>query len=801
MRWWALLAVLASCYRAPAGGGPCSIQCEQECPAGLTCESGFCVEPGQACRPAFAKVAAGTGFGCGLDEGGALWCWGGNAHHQIDPGDALAFPYAKRVGDRTWEAIDAGGEHICGISGGELYCWGRNHRYQAGQISGDVTEPYQISVADGPVTWSAVAAGEQATCAIGSGKLYCWGANRNNALGVNSNGFDVTEPTRVSTMLEDWTAIDIGSDHTCAVSAGSGVHCWGNGYNGRCGPNANQTGAQPTPALVTAAPAVSVAVSDIASCAAMADGQLLCWGYNYEGELGPNNTALLESAMPVVASPVTGWTAVAAGYDKLCGLASESVYCWGRANQGGLGNGLWTDPRRFGKVLDGARGVSVGWNRDPDVSDDRTLELGCAVTGGDAQCWGDNRYGQLGRGGATMSLAPAEIAGEHRFSQISLGYSHGCGIEGGSLYCWGSTVNGQTIGMLTGASVPRTPCMANLDCDIGLPKAIGFIESPVAVATGAAHTCALHNDLITCWGENGRTQLGTNAAGPFKRDVPLPAGKPWMTLLPTGRDGQCASPGGTETWCWGAVLMQRTPTRETALDGIRSIGISEGLICVLDAMGSLQCTGNNDQGQFGNGKNGSGGICGDLTCNNGETTSTCPADCGAPPLAQLKRKYDALALSTSRLAAFACGLRGGQIECWGANARGQTTAVEAGSTMLTNPTITPKIVPGLADCTAVTAGDQHACAICGGQIHCWGDGSAGALGTGSLIRDPVPTPQTIDLVLDGDPWVDLASGQRFSCARSQSGRAYCWGSDAHAGLGNGATAANLPVTVLAAPGR
>jgi alpha-tubulin suppressor-like RCC1 family protein len=755
------------------------------------------VEPGQSCRPTFTKVAAGTGFACGLDEGGALWCWGGNTHHQIDPEDAQSFPYATRVGERTWDAIDAGGEHICGITAGELYCWGRNHRYQAGQISGDIAEPYRIAAADGTASWSAVSTGELSTCAIGGGKLYCWGANRSGALGFDSSGADVTEPTRVTTMLEDWTAVDIGSDHTCAVSAGSGVHCWGNSSNGRCGPMAS--GAQLTPALVTAAAATSVAVSDVASCAAMADGQLLCWGANYDGELGPNNTALGESPMPVVASTVTGWTAVVAGHDKLCGLAGDSVYCWGRANQGGLGNGLWTDSKRFGRVMAGASGVSVGWNRDPDVSDDRSLELGCAVVAGDTQCWGDNRYGQLGRGGATLALAPAEVAGEHRFTQLALGNSHACGIEGEALYCWGSTVSGQTTGMLTGASNPRTPCMANLDCDIGLPKAIGFIGSPAAVATGAAHTCALHNDLITCWGDNGRQQLGTNAPGPFRRDVPLPAGRPWMSLLPTGRDGQCASPGGVEVWCWGAVLSPHLPMREMGLDGIRSIGVSESLACALDGTGSLLCTGNNDQGQYGNGKSGTVGLfCGDGTCNNAETTS-CPADCGVPPYAQLERKYDALAVSSSR--AFSCGLRGGQIECWGANSRGQTGAVNAGTTTLTNPTYTPNEILGLSECTAVTAGDQHACAICGGQIHCWGDGNFGELGTGTLIREPVPAPQTIELVLDGDPWVDLASGLRFTCARSQSGRAYCWGSDAHAGLGNGATAANLPVTVLSSPAR
>jgi alpha-tubulin suppressor-like RCC1 family protein len=765
------------------------------CPDGLSCEGGYCVEPGQVCRPSFAKVTAGTGFACAIDESNALWCWGSNTHLQIAPGDRLQFPLATRIEGRTWEAIDAGGEHVCGVSSGQLYCWGRNDHAQAGPLPGDVAAPFPITVLDGPSQWSAVSAGERSTCAIGDGRLYCWGSNQYGVLGIGgSPGGDIADPTAVATTLMDWTAVDVGSYHACAVSAGSGVFCWGYSGNGRVGPNATAP-EQTTPVLALAS-ASAVAVSDRATCAAAAGGELRCWGANDDGELGEGNAAVTESATPLLASTVTGWTAVTADKDKLCGLAGDAIYCWGRANLGGLGNGLWTDQDRFAKVMSGARALSLGWNRDPDMigSDGRELELACALVGSDVQCWGDNRYGQLGRGNATMALAPAEIAGGHLWTKLAVGNSHGCGIDGRALYCWGATTDGQTTGMLTGASSPRTPCIPSLDCDVGTPKSIGFASDPIDVAAGATHTCALHNDLITCWGNNGSNQLGTSAAPPFKRDVPQPGGRPWASLIATGRNGQCASPGGTEVWCWGSVLTQHLPMREISLDGIRAIGVGETMTCALDAAGMLRCSGSNDQGQYGTG--GPPGICPDGACNNGETAASCPADCGPGPLAPTQRGYAALAVSST--SSFACGLRGDAVECWGANDRGQTGAVD-GSNMLIHPTFRANPVLGLSGCTAITAGDQHACAICDGKIRCWGDQTAGSLGSGPLTADPVPIPRTIDLILEGDPWVELFSGLRFSCARSEAGHVYCWGSDPHAGLGNGATSANLPVTVLASP--
>jgi len=791
MRLAGILAALAACYRAPHPNEACAITCDGECPGGLTCQGGYCVEEGQVCHPAFTQVTAGAGFACAIESPtGALWCWGGNTHHQLAPEDRLQFPLATRIDERTWDAVDAGGEHVCGIAGGALLCWGRNDHGQAGQVGpDDVRVPTVIDVA-GVAHWTAVAAGAEHSCAIGDGRVYCWGHNTRSALGTGSlDDIDVPAPTPVVSELVDWTAVAAGDTHTCAISSGTGAFCWGSGASGQLGPAA--AAQQPTPVLALTAPVTAIATAGASTCATDGNGALLCWGDNTHGELGELNAAVPSSSTPLPASKLMGWSAVAGDAALFCGLSSSDVYCWGAETLGGLGNGVWSESKKFGKVLGGASAIAVGYNRaEPG------LELGCALVGGDVACWGDNRYGQLGRGAATLALAPGEVAGGHAFAQLAVGDEHACGIENGELLCWGSTVSGQTTGVLLGSSSPRAACVNPTDCDIGAPTPIAFAAGATTVATGLGHTCALHNDLITCWGLNNAGELGTSLGGPVRRDVPLPNGRPWAELFPTGREGQCASPGGGETWCWGAVVSIHAPAPETALANMRAVSAGAGLVCALDAAGMLLCAGDNSRGQFGNG---APGVCGDTICNNNETIALCPNDCSVGPLATLGRAYTAISVSTG--GQFACGVTpSAAVECWGANERGQTGAVEGVPVPSpVDPTLTATPVAGLVGCTAVTCGAQHACALCGGQIQCWGDDRVGELGTGALDGQPVPFAQTIPLVLDGDPWVALGSGASFSCARSTNGRVFCWGSDPHAGLGNGATSANLPVTVLASP--
>ena len=104
--------------------------------------------------------------------------------------------------------------------------------------------------------------------------------------------------------------------------------------------------------------------------------------------------------------------------------------------------------------------------------------------------------------------------------------------------------------------------------------------------------------------------------------------------------------------------------------------------------------------------------------------------------------------------------------------------------------------------TAITTGGEHTCGLAAAAAaYCWGADGDGQLGDGGAGTDrdvPVTVdrgarPPTAELV-------DLAAGDRHTCALDDDGSAYCWGADTSGQLGNGAAGASgVPVRVQGLP--
>ena len=78
---------------------------------------------------------------------------------------------------------------------------------------------------------------------------------------------------------------------------------------------------------------------------------------------------------------------------------------------------------------------------DLSLGDDHS----CGITAsGQAFCWGDNQFGQLGDGSDVGTSSPVAVSGGLLFTSVSAGGRHSCGMTAGGLaYCWGANEHGQ----------------------------------------------------------------------------------------------------------------------------------------------------------------------------------------------------------------------------------------------------------------------------------------------------------------------------------------------------------------------
>jgi alpha-tubulin suppressor-like RCC1 family protein len=144
-----------------------------------------------------------------------------------------------------------------------------------------------------------------------------------------------------------------------------------------------------------------------------------------------------------------------------------------------------------------------------------------------------------------------------------------------------------------------------------------------------------------------------------------------------------------------------------------------------------------------------------------------------------------------------CVIKGSQLVwCWGDNANGQL-----GNNSTTDSS-TPVAVTAtnLTGALQVAGGDRHTCARkSDNTVWCWGKNDVGQLGDGTTMQRLTPAAVTATNLSSAS---DVATGLNHSCAvRTSDGTVWCWGKNDAGQLGDGTmTSSSNPVQVVGLSG-
>lgn len=313
-------------------------------------------------------------------------------------------------------AVDGGSAFTLALDAqGRVFHWGSNSdgvRGNGTHGNGDV-RPGQVA---GLPKISAIAAGENHVMALAiDGTVWAWGANFQGQIGNGQKDQPSVDLPFHVPGLSNVVAISGGGSHSLAVLANGTLMAWGNNGNGQLGTatDVNTPVTQPTP-VVGATGVVKASAGGSFSSALKNDGTMYAWGSNYSSESSG-------SAAPQLVSGVANATDIETGRTHNLVLRSDGrVLCFGANWMGQCGN--TTTPQtstptvipELEGIIDLAAGIFTSYALDNT---------------GRIWGWGDDSDGQLGDGPHNgANYTPRAAAGLPPVAAIDAGSTFGLAL-------------------------------------------------------------------------------------------------------------------------------------------------------------------------------------------------------------------------------------------------------------------------------------------------------------------------------------------------------------------------------------
>jgi alpha-tubulin suppressor-like RCC1 family protein len=322
----------------------------------------------------------------------------------------------------------------------------------------------------------------------------------------------------------------------------------------------------------------SLAVGEQHSCAVVGNGGLWCWGRNHDGQLGPAGAGVLKISKPALA--LANAEMVAAGDDFTCATVARSMTCFGENLYGQLGRGESSPSSDVPAGITGAIAATLQWNQIAARGDfvcglSSTFEL---------WCWGDNVSS------AKKSATALEVAPGTKWMDVAAGATHTCGVtNNGVLQCWGANVYGQ----LGTGDQKEHPSPTTIAADF---RSAGL---------GKNSSCAVNGKgELYCWGDNAAGQLGLGDLTARLVPTKVELGMGWKQVSISATFA-CGIQTDDSLWCWGGKGDDDAPTGKLAPKPISFPGrwlqvhLHDDHGCALRADGVVACWGRNTDGELG----------------------------------------------------------------------------------------------------------------------------------------------------------------------------------------------------------